>query len=235
MLLLITGRHFQTAVESVNEGSFKSVLIVDGNKVSEINAGQFYRSLSNNLKNRMLTTQHSNVSRYADGSTRATEYTTLINEMKVFEPANWDDEILYGEDEVTSLAKRLNVDIRSSIRGFREFKDSGGKQLNSQLKPLQAAISAIPVCTAECERGFSHMNLIATHTRNGLKIETISALLFVKLVGPPLLNFQPLSYVKSWLAGGHRDADDTKSRTRKMKDDHSSNYVQLWDVLNKDS
>ena len=79
------------------------------------------------------------------------------------------------------------------------------------------------------------MNLIATQARNSLKIETLSALLFVKLVGPPLLNFQPSPYVKSWLAKGRHSADDTQSKTRNVKDDHSGNYVHLWDLwdLNK--
>ena len=46
------------------------------------------------------------------------------------------------------------------------------------------------------------MNLLLTSARNSLYITTLSSLLFLKMVGPPLQHFQPLKYVKSWLAKG---------------------------------
>ena len=54
------------------------------------------------------------------------------------------------------------------------------------LQPLLRCCSCIPVSSAECERGFSQMNLVCTSVRNRLLIERISNLLFVKLHVPPM-------------------------------------------------
>jgi len=52
---------------------------------------------------------------------------------------------LYGNDDVTALAQRFNVDVRQSIRAFREYLDNGGKRFPEKLKPLMTAIDTVPV------------------------------------------------------------------------------------------
>jgi hypothetical protein len=54
----------------------------------------------------------------------------------------------------------LQVDIHSSIRGFRTFVETEGKVISEVLTPLLSAVGTIPVSTVECERVFSQMNLI---------------------------------------------------------------------------
>ena len=56
------------------------------------------------------------------------------------------------------------------------------------------------------------MNLIVTPARNSLLTQNVSSLLFIKIVGPPLDKFEPLKYVKSWLALGHHLGQDTNSK-----------------------
>ena len=58
------------------------------------------------------------------------------------------------------------------------------------------------------------MNLIISPTRNYLSVFTVSSLLFAKHVGPPLTDFKPKSYMKSWRASRRHSADDTNSKER---------------------
>jgi len=76
-----------------------------------------------------------------------------------------------------------------------------------------SSVAVIPVSTAECERGFSAVILLLTSRRSSLHVTTLSSLLFLKTVGPPLEQFQPLQYVKSWLAKGHHAASDVGCKT----------------------
>ncbi|XP_076829399.1 E3 SUMO-protein ligase KIAA1586-like [Brachyhypopomus gauderio] len=71
--------------------------------------------------------------------------------------------------------------------------------------------------TAECERGFSHMNIIISDTRSKLLISNVSSLLFIKLHGPPLKLWNPTKYAKLWLRN-HRSATDTQTRVVASKD-----------------
>ncbi|XP_051951161.1 uncharacterized protein LOC127621552 [Xyrauchen texanus] len=58
------------------------------------------------------------------------------------------------------------------------------------------------------------MNLICNANRASLHTSTISLLLFLCLVGPPLSQFNPFPYVRSWSSKGHKTAKDTRSKAR---------------------
>ena len=66
------------------------------------------------------------------------------------------------------------------------YLNSGGLQKPDDLAELQAAVETIPVTSAEAERGFSTMNIIASPIRNQLSVERLSKLMFASLIGPPL-------------------------------------------------
>ena len=51
---------------------------------------------------------------------------------------------------------------------------------------LKSCIDVIPCSTAECERGFSCMNIVYTDLRNPLLVSNVSFPLFIKIHGPPL-------------------------------------------------
>jgi hypothetical protein len=112
---------------------------------------------------------------------------------------------LFGESEIQSKSEKRKVDGR----GFRLFKEHGGKRVSSELRPLLFAFRAIiSVCTRECERRFSQMNLITSPTRNSLLVKTAPCLLFGKLVSPPMARCDPLPYVKLWITAGRHSADE---------------------------
>lgn len=235
------GAHYTTALESIARGSFRNVTLHPGTKTDvSINHAQFCTSLAVNLRTRMMAFQSSHVAARSDGagpiSSPAASYLAFLDEVKVIDPINWPDEfdVTYGDDAVGSLAERLNIEKRSTIRAFREFKDTGGKQISTGMQPLVIALKTIPVSTAECERGFSEMNLLATPIRNSLRVETLADLMFVKLVGPPLKKFNPQYYVTKWLSKGRHTADDMNSKIRKdtgIGSDRSVDYEHMWSLL----
>ena len=98
------------------------------------------------------------------------------------------------------------------------------------LKPLQVAVKTLPCSTAECERDFSLMNLICTDLRTSLTTKNIANLMFLFIYGPPLENWQPEEYVKTWLQK-HRSAVDTRSRVvqdKNFDDDDRRALLQLF-------
>jgi len=68
------------------------------------------------------------------------------------------------------------------------------------LKQVMNAVDTIPVSTAECERGFSKMNIVCTSLRSRLSVMHMSSLMFISLSGPPLSSWKPLPFVKSWIS-----------------------------------
>ena len=109
-------------------------------------------------------------------------------------PQYWprEEDALFGEKEVEALCKQFCIhDPRQVIRAFREFRENNGEFIPDELKGLLAAINTVPISSAECERGFSQMNLICSANRASLLPSTISTLLFLCLVGPPLTRFIP--------------------------------------------
>jgi hypothetical protein len=72
-------------------------------------------------------------------------------------------------------------------------------------------LEMIPISSSECERGFSQMNFIVTPLRSSFT-KTTSAVMFIKIVGPHLSQFEPIKFVESWLLFGHHSAIDTKSK-----------------------
>jgi hypothetical protein len=70
------------------------------------------------------------------------------------------------------------------------------------------------------------MNLTLTSTRASLSTTTVSALLFVRVVGPPLRHFSPTKYVESWILRGRHSAVDTNSKERAGDAEYDGNMVK---------
>ncbi|KAK0147671.1 E3 SUMO-protein ligase KIAA1586 [Merluccius polli] len=209
------GEHPRTkvlaALTAVSEGRLSTVLLGDNPKTVSIDRQQFLRSLSNNLRHRLFTT--------ASGPSVAPEagadYASLISQLKVLDRESWPPAQTmptgYGEMEISQLCKRFGLPTLSAINGFRDFIESTGDATPDDLRPLMNCTKVIPCSTAECERGFSEMNLVITPTRTKLLIERVSALMFIHLHGPPLKQWNPEEYVKTWLRC-HRSAEDRRMR-----------------------
>lgn len=215
---------------AISEGRFGTVVLTDNSKIVSINRQQFLRSLSNNLSHRMFTTAsfRGSVSQAESDS----EYVHLIAQLKVLERDNWPPAQNmppgFGEVEISELCKRFRLPTVSAINGFRDFIESTGDATPDELRPLINCTKVIPCSTAECERGFSQMNLIITPTRTKLLIERVSALMFIKLHGPPLNQWDPTGYVTTWLRC-HRSAEDR--RTRPATESRKDPPDPLWRFL----
>jgi hypothetical protein len=75
------------------------------------------------------------------------------------------------------------------------------------------------------------MNLILTSTRASLSTTTISALLFVQVVGPPLRHFSPTKYIESRILRGRHSAVDTNCKERARDAKYDENMVNVWNFL----
>jgi hypothetical protein len=92
--------------------------------------------------------------------------------------------------------------------------DSEGKCIPADLVPLINLLKIIPISTAEDERGFSAMNIVSSDSRNLLSIENISAIIFIKIKGPPIAKFNSDKYVKNWLRE-HNHAESSHNYDKK--------------------
>ena len=95
---------------------------------------------------------------------------------------------------------------------------------------LLNCVNTIPVSTAECERGFSKMNVVCSSLRTRLTI--MSSLIFVSLCCPPVHLWEPLKFVKSWVALNRRAADCTQGLKRVVAPPAASTAMKaLWDAM----
>jgi hypothetical protein len=144
---------------------------------------------------------------------------------------NIKENILYGEEEVRKLSSRSQINEGDMIRGFREYLQLQGIEIRKQLLQLKRTLEKIATSSSECERGFSEMNLIVTPARSSLSIKTITSLLFIKIVEPPLTQFDPTKYVRLWLLQGQHSAVDTKSKERKRTEETSQELNKIWTIF----
>jgi hypothetical protein len=75
------------------------------------------------------------------------------------------------------------------------------------------------------------MNLILTSTRASLSTTTVSSLLFVRVVGPPLCHFFPTKYVELWILRGRHSAADANSKEIARDVEYDENMVKVWSLL----
>jgi len=89
-------------------------------------------------------------------------------------------------------------------------------------------LKIIPISTAEDERGFSAMNIVSTDLRNSLTIENISAIIFIKINGPPIAKFNSEKYVKNWLRD-HNHAES--SHNTGWEESKETIIKKCWEFL----
>ena len=188
------GPYYKCAVAAVRDLRFRGVSLheKDSRKDLPIDPSTFYTKLKESIEKRLL-----------DSKDKELAYWSRPLDQKHW-PEDVNTQLTFGELEITNLSIRLQLNEREMIRGFRAYILE--KKYPEKLLPLIQTLNTIPISSSECERGFSQMNLIATTTRASLKTKTISALLFIKIVGPPLILFDPSKYVELWLLRGRHSA-----------------------------
>ena len=209
------GKSTLKAEQCTSLGLFENVELVECR--GKINRRQFYQSVIDGLKRRMPESD-------------------LVHMLKPLDKHFWPQDrnalILYGENEVRTLAKKLSESAREAVDEFRDWKlqdKAPGKILE---KLCTASRTYLPT-SSECERGFSAVNDTDSKVRNRLRENSLSSLLFVDLNGPPLEKFDPAPFITSWITSGHRLSTKSKShqsapfssapRSKKKK-----NSIPLW-------
>jgi hypothetical protein len=112
------------------------------------------------------------------------------------------------------------MNVVEIIPQFREYLKS--LNVGPALASLLLIENTVPISSAEAERGFSQMNLIATDLRSRLLVSNVSDVLFVRLNGPLPHTWNPVSAMRSWLLKGHRRADDTRSKILSEREQSSA-------------
>jgi hypothetical protein len=213
------GECYALAGAAVSQGIYRGVPLLPGKASDIIKPGQFYQALIDSMEARLLP---------------ATER-PIAAAVGIVLPNQWPDQIgpEYGESELKSLCQTFLFEYTPQLKtAYRDFKDSRGQTVEPVMKQFINAVETLPVSTAECERGFSKMNIICSPLRSSLSVQHIAALMFIGLVGPPLSLWNPLSYVKTWLACGRRDATSVSCATRKSGTaENCSSKISMWQAL----
>ncbi|XP_022182073.1 E3 SUMO-protein ligase KIAA1586-like [Myzus persicae] len=211
-----SGDHMRTADIAKRDMTFKNIKLSHFSKIVPINKNQFITSICNNLKERLLENE---------------DDFYLIQDISIIDKTTWPSnvDIRYGEKEIKRLCQRFMLNKDNAINGFRVYLDSNG--LQNTIVELVNCIKTFPCSTADCERGFSLLNLICTDLRNKLTVSNIANLMFLNINGPPLNQWNPEEYVKSWLISQHRDADDTRTKILKTDEPNIEYKKSLWNIL----
>jgi len=191
------GEKYKLAVAAVNTGNFAGVCLMQASAktAKEINKQQFYQALVDFISVRLMPDSDS----------------VLVQCVQTLLPNTWPSAVCveYDETQLKEACHLFLVPHTSQLKNeYRDFKDSRGEEIGPSLRRLLSSVHSLPISTAECERGFSQMNLICTPLRSALTIRHMSSLLFVSIVGPPLMQWNPTTYVNSWLASGRHAATD---------------------------
>jgi hypothetical protein len=215
--------YYAEACEGVKSGLFKGVMVTFSSasrtgKVQDINVGQFYQALADSMSARLMPESDKDFCRAVD----------ILDKSNL--PAEMSPE--YGEAQVKLLCNKFGFSFSEIKTAFRTFKDTNGNVVPAVLKRLQNCIETIPVSTASCERGFSKMNIVSTALRTRLTVQHMSSLMFISINGPPLSMWQPLKYVKSWLALNHRNATCTQGPSKMTSSSIEEPSLQtLWKFM----
>jgi len=173
---------------------------------------QFFQSLYDNLQQRFPA---------AD----------FLESANCLNPSAWPRDplqrALFGEKNVAKLCKDFcinNADAADVVLQYSMFKNSDGLEVGQKLKNLVKLLEVLPVSSADCERGFSQMNLYHTSGRNRLLVSSVNDLLMLGINGPPLAFWNAEKYVISWLkAGRHGALDKATGLPKKIEEvKHSS-------------
>lgn len=210
--------YYSEAVAAVESGRFKGVKLAESSgRLPEIVKAQFYQALSDNMNKRLLSESDRELSKAIECINVQALPDTIAPE--------------YGEADIRYLCLKFGLSFRDLKCEYREYRDSKGTVIGASLRELLACINTIPISTAECERGFSKMNLVCSFMRSRLTVVHMSALMFISLCGPPFHAWQPLKYVKSWLNKNRRPANCLQGPHRQILPSNNAAMNTMWDAL----
>jgi len=152
------GEHLTEAITAGERMEFKTVKLLDVTKQKVIDKQQFMQSIDN-LHARLCELDEENAQ--------------ILHDILVFDTATWPTlpDIHFGEKEVCRLCERINFEPREAIVGMREFVSEKPADIPDGLTKLHVCLKTLLCSTAECERGFSLMNIISTDLRSVILVE----------------------------------------------------------------
>ena len=153
----------------------------------------------------------------ADDVPVSTWETAKLPDFKILIPSEWPEGCTenYGDDAVRRLCTRFHEDADILVPAMREFIETPD-QFPKALVRLKALIETFSPSSAECERGFSTMNIVCTDLRNRLAVKNMSSCMFISINGPSLKDFKATKYARLWLSD-HRGAFDTRIRKKAVR------------------
>jgi len=133
---------------------FKNVKLATNKSIPKIISSQFFRSLANNLRSRLFTTQASHLSTVNDNQFKEKYIIQLLKDY--LDMKNWPDDcdVLYGNENIRRLTNQFQIDEVSFVRRFRVFIDTKNSSKILDHEPLLNAINTVAISSSECERVF---------------------------------------------------------------------------------
>ncbi|KAJ4944294.1 hypothetical protein JOQ06_012838 [Pogonophryne albipinna] len=149
-MVTMPGPHMTTVHTALAEKSFKGVALRENGRLVQIHAGQFFRSMVENLRHRMTSTTSSHVStREIPLHGREARDNQLIQDMKVIHPGSWPEEELdvqYGDVEASfNLPKAVKFDPHMPQVNLDSKKVTASQACSAALKQHLAEILKQPV------------------------------------------------------------------------------------------
>lgn len=215
---VIPGEHMSEVSKLKEVMVFKNIQLSTNSKLITINPKQFISSITNNLKHRLL--ENSNEE-------------TIIQDLLIMDISIWPENtnIRHGENEMKRICKRFLLNEQNAINGIRQLTEDNTLLPKKVMPEVYNLCKTFPISTAECERGFSVMNNICTKLRARLTMVNIANLMFININGPPLDNWNPEYYVKTWLVH-HRTAEDSRTKPiQPNKHKVQEDKMNLWKIL----
>jgi hypothetical protein len=214
------GDKLSIASKAISEGNFNGVILSAGSQRRDqpINKNQFYQALIDSLEARLIPDTEN----------------SFLESMNTLFPSSWSNMIVpeHGESELKVVSTKFLVPYSPALKqAYRDFKESKGADVAPVMQQLISAVATLPVSTAACERGFSKMNIVCTPLRSTLTVAHISSLLFISMVGPPVVQWNPMPYVKTWIAKGRRHSQYVGCAERSINADATAAVKAMWKVF----
>ena len=94
---------------------------------------------------------------------------------------------LFREKHVANLCKQFGIgsaQAADTVHEYAVYKKSDGTSIGLNLHYLISVLKVLPISSADCERGFSQMNLFHTSGRNRLSVTPVTDLLMIGINVP---------------------------------------------------
>ena len=159
-------------------GQFGSVSLESNAKLIPINTKEFLQSLIKNMEKRLSFKDE------------------VLHDLSILDSSIWPSApgLWHGEAHLKRLCRRFHLCEEQAVNGMRDFIEHPESEPEC-LKPLIRCMQTMPCSTAECERGFSLMNIVYTDQRARMLLYNVSNLMMTSINGAPVRLFEPGKYV----------------------------------------